>query len=93
MKNILLAYYLVINLLLVPKAEADDIVKIGGIFDLSSPVGSIWGNDERDGFILVVENFQKLNSSINSYLGLSGELSFAGGQTVTTRTYTLEEIQ
>ena len=43
--------------LLVGPAESSPI-KIGGIFDLSSDAGAIWGNSEKDGFLLAIEDFK-----------------------------------
>jgi ABC-type branched-subunit amino acid transport system substrate-binding protein len=40
------------------RAQNLKAVELGGIFDLSS-TGKIWGNAERDGFMLAIEDFRK----------------------------------
>jgi ABC-type branched-subunit amino acid transport system substrate-binding protein len=44
-------------------------IKLGGIFDLSSGAGSVWGTTERDAFLMAVEDFQKEhNIQVTTYL-------------------------
>lgn len=38
--------------------------RIGGIFDLSSEAGKIWGNAEKNAFILAIEDFEHQNPGI-----------------------------
>ena len=39
-------------------AIAEAPLAIGGLFDLTTPAGAVWGNDERDGFLLAIEDFK-----------------------------------
>lgn len=48
-------------LAVLPCTAESRTVSLGGIFDLTSPAGSSWGIDERDGFLLAIEDFQKMN--------------------------------
>ncbi len=45
------------------QAEAREI-KLGGIFDVSSAAGSVWGKAEQNGFKLAVADFEKANPEI-----------------------------
>ena len=40
------------------------VLRIGGIFDLSSAAGSQWGAAERNGFLLAIEDFKKARPEI-----------------------------
>ena len=49
----------------VSTAFADEPIRIGGIFDLSTAAGAVWGKTERDSFLLAIEDFKAAHPGVN----------------------------
>lgn len=46
-----------------PIAAFTQEIKLGGIFDLSSSSGKVWGDSEKKGFFLAIKDFEKAHPS------------------------------
>jgi ABC-type branched-subunit amino acid transport system substrate-binding protein len=65
-KTMRVVFSAILSLVFASFVQADDKreLRVGGIFDLSSGAGVVWGTAERNAFLLAIEDFEKAHSDL-----------------------------